>query len=489
MRLVSGWRRWGVLALLLVGCGAYSAVRIWLAAIHPAGVWQDSLDYHAVSLHGWWTGKLWWGARAPGVPMVLKMAGSYRTFGIVESVLGAGAWSTLALSTARLVRPDWRSVVMGWGVLAFAMTPLVVQWDWSVLSESLSLSAAAVASAAVLWLIRRFTWPRLAILGSSVLFYLALRDADTWEVLAIGAVLVGTGVYKTLEGSSFSVRGVVSAVRSKWSQTRTWLLVGTAVLMAGWVAEASAVHAHRNVVNVENVMFVRVFPYPTRVAWFAGHGMPDAALVDQQARQTPSPSDKGDAKVVAVDLDAPASAQLKNWFQTRAPTTYVLFLFTHPGYVLSAPFQSPRLTYNDAGGDLGFYAPDQGQGLAVMQDIFVPNRFVVVGLAALAGAFAFVRRLYRRPDWRYLATLALVGLGSMLISWHGDGQEVTRHMVEGDVLVRLAVLLLLLVGVLGMVSAPRQLSAGAPADEPVPLWVSPPELDRIGVGKSDTAPS
>jgi hypothetical protein len=38
----------------------------------------------------------------------------------------------------------------------------------------------------------------------------------------------------------------------------------------------------------------------------------------------------------------------------------------------------------------------------------------------------------------------------MLLAWQGDGQEVTRHMVEGSVQTRLAVLLFLLIAALAL---------------------------------------
>jgi len=451
---LAGRRRDVVLLLLLLGCCAYSACRIWLAVQHPAGVWQDTIDYRAVSRHGWLSLALWWGMRAPGVPVMLKLTGSYTTFGIVQGVIGAVAWSTLALTVAHLVRWDWRAVLMGWAVLGFAMSPLVVQWDWSALSESFSLSAAAVACAATLWLIWRFTWPRLAVLGASVLAYVGLRDADIWEVMVVAILLIAVGAYETIRGVAMSPEGITEAIRTRWHRTRRWLLVGVAVLVTTLMAEAGALHAHRNVVNVEHALYVRVFPFPARVAWFSSHGMPDGSLVDQQATATPEPGKKTDARVVGIDLDDAAFTPLRSWFEHQAGATYVLFLLTHPGYDLTAPFASPRLTYNDAEGQLSFYAPPMGHALDAVEDVAVPNRFAIVAFAVIGVAVAARRRLYERPEWKFFALLAVAGLLSMLISWHGDGEEVTRHMLEGDVLVRFAVLALLLFGLLGS-SRPR----------------------------------
>ena len=48
-----------------------------------------------------------------------------------------------------------------------------------------------------------------------------------------------------------------------------------------------------------------------------------------------------------------------------------------------------------------------------------------------------------------LAVLGALGPVSMLLAWQGDGQEVTRHMVEGSVETRLGILLFLLIAALG----------------------------------------
>ena len=130
-------------------------------------------------------------------------------------------------------------------------------------------------------------------------------------------------------------------------------------------------------------------------------------------------------------------------------TTYALFLLTHPGYDVAAPFHTPPLTYNNASGQLSFYLPTGHHPLPLLETIFVPNRFVVMTLALLALAIGAGRRVWRRREWRFLIVFVVVGLFSMLLAWHGEGMEVTRHMVEGDVEVRLGALLLFLLAVLG----------------------------------------
>jgi hypothetical protein len=62
------------------------------------------------------------------------------------------------------------------------------------------------------------------------------------------------------------------------------------------------------------------------------------------------------------------------------------------------------------------------------------------------------RQSARRDLWVIwpIGVLGAIGPVSMLLSWQGDGQEVTRHMVEGAVEMRLSILLVLLIAALGI---------------------------------------
>ena len=233
-------------------------------------------------------------------------------------------------------------------------------------------------------------------------------------------------------------------VAAKWRRTRSIAFVGVALLLVSVVTGVAAEASHRNVLNVEEAFYIRIFPFPTRVAWFADHGMPQAQAVDRLARNT-SPPGPAEVKIVSPDITSPSWSPLQSWFATRGLETYAIFLITHPSYVVTAPFASPPLTYNNAQGVLSFYSPSGHAPIAVFETMFVPDYLIVLVLAALALVIAAERHTWLRREWRFLAVFVLVGLLSMLIAWHGEGQEVTRHMVEGDVEARLGVLLALLV--------------------------------------------
>jgi hypothetical protein len=68
-----------------------------------------------------------------------------------------------------------------------------------------------------------------------------------------------------------------------------------------------------------------------------------------------------------------------------------------------------------------------------------------------------------------IVMLGALGIFTMLVAWHGDGQEVTRHTIEGFAEVRVCVLILFLVGVLRLIPARRRpLSEETASEVPVP---------------------
>jgi hypothetical protein len=217
--------------------------------------------------------------------------------------------------------------------------------------------------------------------------------------------------------------------------------------------------------NVQNALAVRVFPYPSRIAWFGDHGMPQAARLTRLAHARPATSD--DAPVVAIDLADPDFQPLSRWMRTDAARTYVEWLLLHPGTVLTEPLLRPERAYNNAEGHLSFYAADDRTDAPVLTTILYPpwGWVVVGGLVAVAGGIFLA--LDRRRDWVVIALLGALGLAHMLISWHGDGMEATRHASVGNVQVRLGVLLLLLL--LLLLDGRR---AAAPEDQPL-VSISP----------------
>lgn len=440
------------IAVELVGFALFCGYRIFESVNWGPAVWQDSEAYMSVSLHPWLSGALWTGQRAPLVPVLLKITGGYANYSIFQAAFGAAAWGFLAWTASRLVAPGWRRPVVFWVLLAFATAPVVVSWDWSVLSESPSLSVLALLFACALWIARRFTWVRLAGLGLAALLYNGLRDSDIWDAALTGLVLLGIALFATIRGAALDSAGPARTLKGNFQRARPMAAVGVVLIAVAFVTGAGASVSHRNVLNIEEAFYIRIFPFPDRVTWFSEHGMPMATAVDSLTKTTAATDQ---AKPVEPPLDEPNWKPLRTWFEHDGLREYAFFLLSHPVYVFEAPFTSPPLTYNNFSGQLQGYEPP-GRSLPLIETLFAPNKFVVTVLALSGLLIAALRGTWKLPEVRLLVALILLGLLSMLLAWHGEGQEVTRHMVEGDVQARLGALLVFLLSVLAPRPAPEE---------------------------------
>ncbi len=409
--------------------GAFAAYRIWEALAGPALIWQDTKFYESVGTMSILSGGFWAGHFPPLVPLLWKLTGTQTSFVLAQTVIAVIAWSTTAGVIATRVRQAWAQVLATALVLALASSQYVTQWDRSILSETTTLAFVALFVATLVGFASK---PGRAWFGAVVVSAIGMAFSRDSNTVTVGIVAVGLLV----------VAGVVSRRRSP----RRLQALGAALLTVAILAEGLAAAAGRDGTYTLDDLYVRVFPYPARDAFFAAHGMPDVGLVEALAARTKTPP--GAAPVVAP-TDTAATAPLFAWIDAgHATTTYALWLLTHPVFLVSAPFQSPQEAFNYANGDLGFYAASGSPTTPVLTTSLY-RWWATTAMAALALCLALARRrgLWRSREWQVPGALALIGLLAMLIAWQAEGQEVTRHMLEGSVQLRLAVLALLAFGI------------------------------------------
>ena len=415
-------------AVALAGWCGFAWFVFWQATTGVPLIWTDSTSYALIADHPLLSTGFWAGQRPVVVPLVLKLVDSATSFVALQSLVAVAAWGALAFTVGQLVAPGWRRVVAAWAVLAFASSTPVILWNRSVLSESLSLSLEAALVAAVIWAARRLTWPRVAWIVVLALAYAATRDAQVWTVGVLGVVMAVVALDR---------------LRRTRRVPRRLLVLAAGLLVAagatGWVAG----HSGRTQQNAANVFFVRVFPFPGRVAWFAAHGLPDAGRIDRMAAAT-RPPERGAAKVVDPIPDYPAVGQ---WIDEHGQGTYLLWMVTHPTFVFTEPLQRPERAFNFANGALTFYAATDRVD-SPLSSLLWPAWWWMLPMSVVAIAAAVVGGRWRRRSWLAVVMLAGLGLVTMLIAWNGDGQEVTRHTIEGFAELHVCVLIAVTLSVL-----------------------------------------
>jgi hypothetical protein len=421
-------------AAALVGWALFTWYLFAQALAGPVIIWNDSKAYALVASKPLWSRAFWIGQRPPLTPLLIKLVGTGSTLLAAQAAIAAVAWGILALVVGRLIGRGWRRVVAVWVILAFATALPVTLWNRSMLSESLAISLLALVFACFIGISRRLTWPRVAATAAACLAFAASRDAQVWTIALLGLAV--------------AFDAILIAHRDRRFPTRAVVLAGCLFLVVA-TTEWGTLSSHRTRQDVADVLYVRVFPYPGRVAWFAAHGMPEQRQIDKLAAATPT--QPGEAKAVFFAPDDAAFAPLQHWVTTKGSGVYLLWLVTHPLYVITEPLHRPERSYNFGNGDLTIYAATTNRDGSPLTLVMWPPLIWVVAMAVLASYLAVLSGVWRDRSWRVVVVLTVIGVLAMLVAWHGDGQEATRHTIEGSVQVRLGLWVLVLLGLFDLV--------------------------------------
>ncbi len=375
-------------------------------------VWQDSLDY--IRLSSAPLRDLFTRSRPPLYPYLIRLLGHGRRMLLAQGVFSAFSFDVLALAVFRRVGRGWFRYPVAAFIACMAVAQSISLWDYSILTESFTLSVNALALAS--WVGLRGSRLLVPALGLATFAGVLLRDSEVmlFGLLAVGLVLFG--LYDKPER------------RLQWAAA---VCVAAVSLGALYVA----VGTKRTSVYLKDVFYVRIFPFPERVAWFSAHGMPDAQAIDALATATPARA--GYAKVVIYHAADPAFSSLNVWFRHSASREYLLYLATHPGYVLFEPFQQPTQSFNSVSSNVRGYAPRGQSYPRLIDEIVFPPGWLLVAGAAVAASLIIGDDADERLLVQALALMA-VSIVLTLIVWHGEGQEIARHNLESDVTGRLA---------------------------------------------------
>jgi len=295
----------------------YVGLRILnISEIQEARTFPDSLVYADMASHSILSQDLWGGWRAPGFALIYKLLGlnPYLT-SVFHSALSIVSWSLLAACVAREMRVRWVRIASFAVVLAFSLSTDIILWDWTLLSESMSLSLLALFVANWLWLVRSWEWYKAVPLVMIALFWAFTRDSNAYIVLMIAGVLIVTGI--------------------AWRTQRRYLILAT-IFVAFFIghnfsSDAKPTQA-RWTTNLYEVTTQRILPFPKRTAYFAQHGMPDTPVVLERARTW----NYTDNQVWKRD---PRLQEFRDWLYTHGKSTYMQFLLSRPLRTALEPLQ------------------------------------------------------------------------------------------------------------------------------------------------------
>jgi hypothetical protein len=399
-----------LLALLAAG-----AVRVADLLVSTARITPDTFDYARQSRLPLFSAAFWGSQHPPLLPFLWKLSPglvasadpvqlrSLAPVLVLNVVVGVGCWSFLAVTVARALSGRALQAVAFVAVLALSVAPEVAGWDSAAVSESLSISLAALLVALVLRYVDAPTTRMAVALAAVVVLFGLLRDTSIpLAALALGPVLLVTRRRNA---------GVVVAA----------LLAVTAVSLWGQSA------GHRSSIPTRNAIAFAIAADGAG-PWFEARGLPVGPDTPRILVERPAS---------AFDTN-PRAARLRPWLAAKGRSTWLAYLATHPSRTTRLA-ENLSIVYDPPRAALANY-----WGVGGIERGFFPRSSLLVLLAALGAAGATVAR--RRKDTLVLGSMLLACAVTSVLMWDADAVEFYRHAVVVPVLTRVALIALALGG-------------------------------------------
>jgi hypothetical protein len=417
--------------LPLLAVVAVGAVRVATLFSASAVVSPDTFDYAGQSRLSLLDPAFWGSQHPPLLPLLWKplpglvaavdpvKLGDLGPALFLNAVAGAVCWGFLALTVSLLAensRVRWVALL---GILGLSLAPEVSGWDGAALSESMSLSLAALTLALAIRYVRDPSRASAAALAAGIVAFSLVRDSNVpLAVLGLVPVLIVTRRSRTI---------VIAA------------LVGS-IGLSFWGQQAG----ERSALPTRNAIANAVARHGDS-AWFRAHGMPwrpdTAALLRERPQST--------------FVRDPRTAELQRWLKREGRSTWIAYLAAHPERSLSLGGNLRGLLVDPRNSVLALYWSGGRSPLS-----FFPRGALFVLLAAfgLIGAALVARTRVALLLVSWLAATLPVAL----LMWVLDAVEFDRHAAVLPAVLRIVVIalgVLTLDGVLAVLAQRRSYAA------------------------------
>lgn len=422
----------------------FASVRIAAVVDLPTGSSDDTYGYLHLSFLG--RGRPW------TVPLLYRVLSADAIRIAAQCAIAIVCWCALAYVAANLVQRTWLRGVIAGGILLVGVNPQITRWDHVLLSESLALSLTVAAIAC--WLLfakRTTTGTTIAVWVVTVLW--AFTRSAHLLVLPLLVVMLAVSL----------------AWRSERAKRGVLLVAFVPIVIWGFVSVRN--DPGTTEFNTYSIIAIRVFSSPSATRYFVDRGMPvNNAILKYRGlvpRRAVPPDLLRYARVPAhfkvPSLVLTGGRPFVRWMRTNGPETYLKWLASRPGYVVTDP-----LTHLDemVSRRIDKITPPF-QSRRVVPSFVTSIVFESYGLylaafaAALLSALAAVLLKLRSRPLAVAWCVIGVGVALFYVAWFGSAIEGARHALVASTGSRIGLLLVLALTVDLYLTARHQRSTDA----------------------------
>ncbi len=365
-------------------------------------------------------------APAVGQEAGRKLVPCFEPIVVLQAFLSITAWAWLALALAGHLKTATAKLLTGGIVALFAIAPQIAAWNSVLSSESLSLSLFAISLGLLVEMAFGLADDANPVNGRFKLLCVVWLIFFALWVFVRDSNLIGIPVTLVLF--------VPAALSRKPGLRRVVVALAAVLIVLFAVGSVTARQYVRWVTSVQETLQDWIFPVPGRVEFLQHYfGMP-----------------------------APTSAQYEAWFARTAPSAYMSFLLSHPGFVLTTLFDNRLVLYFSY--VQPYYRLGDTNASLVLSEIGnllhpgSPVFYLVDAIAVLSlWTAALSLRARERLGWTWSLTWLFLIAGSALLgSFFADSEGLMRHIAPYLEMFRLLMWLLLIVVMDSYGQAPAQ---------------------------------
>lgn len=388
------------------------------------GTIEDTTAYLRISRADILNQRFWADARPLVFPLLLKLTGqSLPLTSLVQLIFSIFSWGCLAFIFVGFLRSNWMKIISFNVLLALSLVRHFSNWDYMIMTESLSVSFFVLFLACGLWLINAWSGIRAVIFIVAGMFFAIVRDTNAYVLLFLSVLLL-------------------FAVIFRWIRARNLVFVFSFVgifLLSNWMSDLGA----RWVFPLNNNIGKRVLPSELAVRFFEECGMPITPRLMSLAGEFANGQDR-------AFYNDPSLEHYRSWLYSKGKTCYMMYLLGDlPGNSMAVVNQFEFLmTYNKIHATL---APDYDPVIPFFLERFIYPTGRILWLWFLTTGVALImlwRRQWRDdPIWGVYVLLCLLIFPHLFVVWFGDAMAPERHALSVGLQFALSVWFMILLSI------------------------------------------